>query len=48
MSLAPLTLKPTIRNYVWGGRALQGLAGQDVADETPIAEVWADYSKTIS
>lgn len=43
MKIAPLTLKPTIRNYVWGGRALQSLAGPDAADNAPIAEVWAVY-----
>ena len=43
MSLAPLTLKPTIRNYVWGGRALQALAGPETAQDAPIAEVWAIY-----
>jgi mannose-6-phosphate isomerase len=43
MSLAPLTLKATIRNYVWGGRALQALAGPDAAAEAPIAEVWTVY-----
>ncbi len=43
MKIAPLTLKATIRNYVWGGRALQALASPDTAAETPIAEVWAVY-----
>jgi mannose-6-phosphate isomerase len=43
MTLAPLTLKPTIRNYVWGGRALQALAGSGTAEDAPIAEVWAVY-----
>lgn len=43
MTLAPLTLKITIRNYVWGGRALQALAGPDTAQDAPIAEVWAVY-----
>ncbi|MCG2786733.1 MAG: class I mannose-6-phosphate isomerase [Anaerolineae bacterium] len=43
MSLAPLTLKATIRNYVWGGHALQALAGPGAADDAPIAEVWAVY-----
>jgi len=43
MTLAPLTLKPTIRNYVWGGRALQALAGPETAQDAPIAEVWAVY-----
>jgi mannose-6-phosphate isomerase class I len=43
MTLAPLTLQPTIRNYVWGGRALQALAGPDTAADAPIAEVWAVY-----
>jgi len=43
MTFAPLTLKPTIRNYVWGGRALQSLAGPDTPEEAPIAEVWAVY-----
>lgn len=43
MSIAPLTLKPKIRNYVWGGRALQALAGPDTPEDAPIAEVWAVY-----
>lgn len=43
MPIAPLTLKPTIRNYVWGGRALQALAGPGTPQDTPIAEVWAVY-----
>lgn len=43
MSIAPLTLKPAIRNYVWGGRALQTLAGPDTPVDAPIAEVWAVY-----
>jgi mannose-6-phosphate isomerase len=43
MTIAPLTLKPAIRNYVWGGRALQSLAGPDTPEDAPIAEVWAVY-----
>jgi mannose-6-phosphate isomerase len=45
MSLSPLFLKPTIRNYVWGGRALQALAGSDTPKDAPIAEVWAIYEQ---
>jgi mannose-6-phosphate isomerase len=44
-ALVPLTLTPTIRNYVWGGRALQSLAGPDAPDDAPIAEVWAIYEQ---
>ena len=43
MSIAPLILTPTVRNYVWGGRALQALAGPDTPADMPIAEVWAVY-----
>jgi mannose-6-phosphate isomerase len=45
MNLAPLSLKPTIRNYVWGGRSLQPLAGPDTPEDAPIAEVWAIYEQ---
>jgi mannose-6-phosphate isomerase len=45
MNLAPLSLKPTIRNYVWGGRVLQSLAGPDMPEDAPIAEVWAIYEQ---
>jgi mannose-6-phosphate isomerase len=39
-----LTFTPAIRNYVWGGRTLLSLAGQDAASNNiPIAEVWAIY-----
>lgn len=45
MHLSPLSLKPTIRNYVWGGRALQALTDADTPKEAPIAEVWAIYEQ---
>jgi mannose-6-phosphate isomerase len=39
-----LTFKPTIRNYVWGGRTLLALAGPDAEkNNNPIAEIWALY-----
>ncbi|MFO7585298.1 MAG: type I phosphomannose isomerase catalytic subunit, partial [Anaerolineales bacterium] len=47
MNLAPLSLKPTIRNYVWGGRALQSLAGPDTSEDAPIAEIWAIYEQNL-
>ncbi|MDX9991875.1 MAG: class I mannose-6-phosphate isomerase [Anaerolineales bacterium] len=43
MKIAPLILEATLRNYVWGGRALQALAGADTPADLPIAEVWAIY-----
>lgn len=43
-TLSLLTFIPTIRNYVWGGRALLSLAGPDAGkNNDPIAEVWAIY-----
>lgn len=39
-----LRFKPTIRNYVWGGRSLLPFAGAEAAKSNePIAEIWAIY-----
>jgi len=47
--LYPLILKPIIKNYIWGGRRLEKLAGlQAGTDATvPIAEAWIVYEENL-
>ena len=38
--LYPLTFKPVLRDYVWGGRRLETLYGRTLPPEGPVAESW--------
>ena len=47
-SIPPLILKPSIRNYIWGGRHLARLAGEEpLSNPTPIAEAWVIYEENL-
>ena len=46
--LPPIVLKPAFRNYIWGGRHLAKLAGEDPQNgKTPIAEAWVIYEDNL-
>lgn len=46
--LPPIILKPTFRNYIWGGRHLAKLAGEDLQnDSSPIAEAWVIFEDNL-
>lgn len=46
--LPPLVLKPTFRNYIWGGRHLAELTSENVKNTTtPIAEAWVIFEDNI-
>jgi len=36
----PLTFKPVLRDYVWGGRRLETLYGRSLPSQGPVAESW--------
>jgi mannose-6-phosphate isomerase len=43
-NIPPLILKPSIRNYLWGGRHLARLANEEPQSSSiPIAEAWVVY-----
>ncbi len=45
--LYPIFLKPTIKNYVWGGKTFQDFIDSSKESDLPIAEIWIVYDLNI-
>ena len=43
--LYPIFLKPTIKNYVWGGKSFKHFVEYPQESDSPIAEIWIVYDQ---
>ena len=45
INLHPLLLKPTIKNYIWGGRTFEKFTDKNLPESDPVAEIWVIYGE---